>query len=513
MVRAVVVDALGSGKGTRLLTRDAIGAGPRWICGVLESHGIECRIQTAEAFLRSPQMPSELLFVSAMSMDMPAVRRISRAVQKHRDVLKVLGGPIASNPHDALVRSGFDVAVYGEGERPLEAIIGGREFKHIPGVSFWEDSSVLTNPPERPLDEASYNRYMPSIERIADYPTFFAGRVYVEVVRGCSNFKRTSLTLSDGRRCTHCTPKCMLSACPEGIPPGCGYCSVPAVYGPPKSRSVDLVEREVRGLVEMGVKRIVLSAPDFLDYRRGGSGLDPCNPPARLEAVEELLSACREASNGRARLSVENVKPCLLDEGSAALLGRYLAGTDINIGCETGDEAHSEELGRPCGPTRAVEAVRAARRHGLRPHVYFVYGLPGQTLARARRTARLIESIAGWAEKVTVYRFKPIPASAFESEPAGAASRTDPGSRLIVKAARDVNFKKKRELVGREVEAIVAEENLTRRGELICFPLLDGPVMAVKGGRELVGREVKVRVLGVLSEGLVRGEVVEVAGD
>ncbi len=50
-MKALIVDALASGKGERKATRDAIGAGPRAVTGILESRGIEASIIEAETIL------------------------------------------------------------------------------------------------------------------------------------------------------------------------------------------------------------------------------------------------------------------------------------------------------------------------------------------------------------------------------------------------------------------------------------------------------------------------------
>ena len=51
-MKPLIVDTLASGKGTRLTTRDVIGAGPRTVAGVLEKHGMEPTIVPVERYLR-----------------------------------------------------------------------------------------------------------------------------------------------------------------------------------------------------------------------------------------------------------------------------------------------------------------------------------------------------------------------------------------------------------------------------------------------------------------------------
>ena len=188
-----------------------------------------------EEFLKSrPPSAPDLLLVSGMTMDIPAIRKVSRRCRKLRwESLRIAGGPACGAPGSVL-KAGYDLAVVGEGERALERLLAGEEMHSIPGTAHVSGSGLAVNPPLPPMDQDSYNRYMPSTDRITDYATYFASRVYVEVVRGCSNFGRTRMELSDGRRCTECPQGCYTEYCREGIPPGCGFCAVPETDGPPR---------------------------------------------------------------------------------------------------------------------------------------------------------------------------------------------------------------------------------------------------------------------------------------
>jgi len=514
-MQALMVDALGSAKGTRLLTRDVVGCGPRWVCGILERAGVGCRIQLCEDFLGSKagDRTLDLLLVSAMTMDLPALRKIGRKARRIAPAcLTVVGGPVCGSPRRVLAASGFDLAVSGEGEDALGSILAGKDRNQIPGLSYRQGDRVVVNPPAHRLDEERYNQFYPSTQRIIDYPTHFASRVYVEVVRGCSNFNRTRIRLADGRSCSECGEDCRRARCPQNIPPGCGFCSVPSTFGPPKSRRTDLVGKEVEELVRLGVRRIVLSAPDFLDYWRGRDLVDPGSPRPNYAKIGDLLSTCRAAADGRARISIENVKPSLFDDEAASIVARNLPSTEVHIGCETGDEPHSSALGRPSTPLDSFRAARIARKHGLRPHAYFIHGLPGQTLDSARKTSQLMHRMEPYVEKITVYRFKPLPGSAFEGERAGPPRWEDTASNLIAEAAREINLRKKDAYVGRTMEAIGAEPNMERMGEVFCFPVAGGPMVTVRGSRKLIGGRLNVRVTKALSERLLAGEVVGVIG-
>ena len=497
--RALIVDALGAGSGRRMRSRDVIGAGPRLVASILSEHGYEADLVEFER-LRDPG-PYDHVGVSVMTGDERAARRV---FERYPDAFKFLGGPGAADPN-ALLKTGADAAVVGECERTLPELLERRG--PVKGA-YWRRGDDVEFPGPRPVTEKPGT---PRPEFIRAYPTRWAARVYVEVVRGCSNSYRTTLELPDGRKCTGCG-RCREGEgrerweCPEGIPPGCGFCSVPSLFGPSRSRPLRDIAREVRGLVREGVRRIVLSASDVLDYRRGKEPLtDPRHPPPNLDALERLL---RRVSKRAEVVFVENVKACLVDGEVAELLGEYCRGTSVSVGVETGDPRLLRAIGKPSTVKEALRAVRLLRRAGLRPHVYFVYGLPGQTTDSARATVRVMRrAVELGAEKVTVYRFRPLPASAFGDFPPGPHPKESRASKIIADAARELNTRLKRRLVGKELEVFVAEKDLRNPRNAVGWPVLGGPKVLIKGGSELLGTRCRVRVEGVISDKMVAGKV------
>ncbi len=520
--RVLIVDALSAGSGRRVTSRDAIGCGPRTIAGVLEMLDVECRIARAEDVLdgRVRLRNFAHIAVSAMTTDQTAVSRVIRRWRRRRRGNVLLGGPIASGGERVLSRLRPDAMVIGEGERTVEDLIkggfleGGCDLHTIKGIGFLHQGQPVLTEQRDLMDENTMRRYVPSVTRIVDYPAYQASKVYVEVLRGCSNFLRTTLRLPDGRQCDDCgrctSPDPVLRVrCPHDIPPGCGFCSVPATWGAPRSRNIESIVTEVEELLTLGVHRIVLEAPDFLDFRRGRyPATDPCAPAPNLRAIESLLSSIASLPafrEGRAHLSIENIKACLFTPEVAQIIARYVKDTSPNIGLESGSREHRRRVGKCGDPADVVRAVRTAREVGMRPFVYLIYGLPGEDDATVRETINLLEEIdrAG-AERIILYAFEPLPGSAFADFP--RASPRDRRGRLLREAVERINRRRKRRYVGRIVRGIAAEASLTHRGYTMVYPLGEGPIMTVAGGYT-PGTLLDVRITRVLSAGLLLGTV------
>ncbi|RDD54133.1 MAG: radical SAM protein [Candidatus Korarchaeota archaeon NZ13-K] len=507
----LILDALASGGGRRLSSLDVIGAGPRLIAGILEKFGLEYRLMRIEDFLMRGKPFRGVSLVSAMSMDEAAARRASKLLLG----VKILGGPITSDL-TVVKRLGFDLGVWGEGEVSIESLLRGGladgllpDARGIPNLVFKDGTCNEL----RHLSREEFLTFRPSVKAVMFYstiPHYKCSRIYVEVVRGCSNFNRPKL-LADEVSCERCS-SCYsgrpgVSICPQGIPPGCGYCSIPLLYGPPKSRDEEAILEEVKGLAEIGVRRIVLSGADFLEYGRdllSQYPRNPMDPEPNIEAIDSLLCGVRELSLRHGFFfEVENVKPCLVNEDVARILGKYLRGTPIHVGVETGDPEHAKIIGRPCGPDDSLRAIRLLKRYGLRPYAYFIHSLPGQSGPIVNSTVRLMRLIfREGAEKITVYRFKPLPGTSFQD----FRVKVDRNSKKMVKIAIELNRRRKRELLGEVIEAVVAPK-VGRHW--YAYPVRGGPTIRLTPAEGLrVGKIVNVLVRNVLSDRLVEGSIV-----
>ncbi len=529
IVKPLIVDALASRDGRRRTTRDAIGAGPRAVAGVLERWGSDPRVVVAEDFLATEATQDhDLLLGSGMTSDVTALRRVVGKWRKRNSGPVLLGGPVTSDPVTALRKTRADLAFVGEGEEVLDKLLGlglsegvipgSDTLRGVRGIAFWVGGEVHVNPLRPVMPRSLYDDFEPSTRVITHYPLHHAARVYVEIHRGCSNYHRARIGVY-GEACVGCE-QCTQGGpedryhCPEGIPPGCGYCSVPSLYGPPKSRSVGRIVREVRELLSLGVRRVVLSAPGFLDYGRDRLVepeplTDPRSPGPNYQMIEELLAGLLDlpsVNEGQASIMIENIKASLVTERAADILGRHLAGTPVNVGFETGSSEHHRLLGRPDTPDEAFTALRRLKAAGLKPYVYFIHGLPGQTEKTVSETVEAIgRSMDLGAERVILYRFKSLPMSAFRDEHSGPPAARNPLSQRIYEAAQEANRKSKMGLLGSRMKVVIAEPYGRDHRYHVAYPLYHGPVVLVENFEGLPGEITDVTISGVASDRMVYG--------
>ena len=527
-MKPLIVDTLASGKGTRLTTRDVIGAGPRTVAGVLEKHGLNPEIIPVEKYLKGKKTTDhDVLLVSGMTPDLSAIQRTIRKWRKNSKGSVIVGGPASSEPERVLRKTGADIAVIGEGEKTITQLLNEGAFEgdmgslgDIRGISYRIKKNITVNPMRPIQSKKVFSEYPASTETVVGYDLYKSARVYVEAVRGCSNYHRARIG-PVGKNCTFCE-QCTEGGltdrydCPEGIPPGCGYCSVPSLYGPPRSRPKELIIDEARRLMDLGVHRLVLSAPGFLDYARESLVepeplTDPRSPEPNYRELEGLLAGLTDLPQmrkGQASLMIENIKASLVTERAASILGHYLKDTPVSVGFETGSDSHSIQLGRPDTPSETLVALRRLKQSGMKPYVYFIHGLPGQTTETALETVeRINQSMKIGADRVILYRFTSLPASAFSGCPSGSPAVHDPDSKLIYDAAHSANSNSKEEMVGKKLRVVVANRYERDRRYSVAYPMLHGPVVLVEGGTHEAGSVLNVRITGVASDRMVIGVV------
>lgn len=524
--RVLIVDALSAGSGQRTSSRDSIGCGPRAVAGVFEKRGIQCTIRRVEEVLPKKGILKRFdhLAVSAMTMDQIAVQKMVKLWRQFRQKGRVLlGGPIAAEPDNILKQIRPDVLVIGEGEVTLDELLESDFLEEdvaltdIHGIAFLESKKPrITKKRALISSQELSERFRPSTARIIDYNAYQACKVYVEILRGCSNFRRTKYPLANGTLCSDCSncdseDSLKRMECPEDIPPGCGFCSVPGTWGSPRSRSADSIINEVKELLDLGVHRVILEAPGFLDYMRGTEPLtNPCHPPANLSAIEDLLgrlNSLPQVSEGTAHLAIENMKACLFTDEVAETLKKSMISSSPNIGLETGSEYHMRQIGKCGSPEDVVRAVKVAKAHDMKPFVYLIYGLPGETSETTEQSVQMMRRVSeAGAERIILYGFRSLPGSAFANYP--ESSLKDEFGQILRKEAESINLQKKEQYLEKVIRGIAAEPSRTHHGFTMVYPLEEGPLMTVPGGFS-AGTLLSVKVTSVLSSGLVAGDVVD----
>ncbi len=520
LLQICVVDALTSGNGSRRFTRDFIGAGPWTVASIITSlakNQISCHIFRAEDFLGNKDSilnNFDGLLISAMTMDIPACQKV---IQKWRQIRGkapiAIGGPICC---EGGIRARLHVELAISGELEL----------HIPEIGgFLNDCARIANKPDilpnpnqlLSQDFAEFHRDPDFITQYADYQH---ARIYVECVRGCSNYRRPKLGVKCPPNCHQCDSSGvdLSNACPQEIPPGCGYCGTHAMFGPPKSRAISSIILEIQDLISLGATRLVLGGPDLLDFQREQTIAPtpltwPTIPPdVNHQALRSLISTIAglvQVQNGNVQVFYENLKGSLCTEETLRIL-REIPNPIFSIGVETGDAAHANLLGRPDSPEECLAAIKRAKQMGFRVHAYFIHSLPGETPETVKNTLTLLQELKQLdIEKITLYQFKALPGTYFEHFHPSKQQQKEmrPWTEKIKKFAIQYNNAQKDKYVGQVLTVDIVERHKFRQGTTIGRLPSGGPAVEVENSVQFLGQRKKIIIIGVVSDRLLKGKM------
>jgi Radical SAM superfamily len=562
-MKILILDCLTTGDGNRKFSRDFIGAGPRYIAGFIEEisqQKFTTKIIRWENFLEQPKQllkKFRILCISAMTMDYGAVQIALNEWKKvHPDPsqrFSIIGGPITSDPKITR-KIDIDVAITGEAENSLFALFSENSsklemiynnnlkskknqaklqlwkynlIKNIPNVSFLDkETEQIIN-----TDHNTSNNWFKNTsgypKKIKQYDDYKFARIFVECLRGCSNYRRTSIELNNHIECENETCHICRDSdfstrfdnCPSNVPAGCGFCSTISTFGSPKSRKIENVIKEITELIKIGVTRIVLGGPGFLDFHRNSSESNPLINPTYpepnyqklLTLIDQLLEI-PEIKNKQVQIFIENIKAGLCTERALQIISK-IPNAIFSIGCETGSTEFSDMLGRPCSPIDTLTAVKKALALKIRIHVYFIHSLPADNEIYAKETLDLIKQFTELGiDKITLYKFRELPGSPFykiHSKFKRFSKKTNQFYSKIKKLVIGFNRSQKNQLIGRQLKIILVEVNKLNNQDSIGWILEGGPKVSVKNSSQFLGQMRNVRITRVISDKLLEGFIID----
>jgi B12-binding domain/radical SAM domain protein len=315
---------------------------------------------------------------------LPRVREIVTAGRPPDDpspVLWIAGGPHPTADPEGTLRIGFDAVVLGEGEATLpdllKTIAAGGDLAGVRGLAIPGSSGRTRFTGRRP--PVDLDAYPP-------FPLRRRRAGPIEITRGC--------------------------------PFACGYCQTSHLLGTlPRHRSVETIARYAAAMRQKSVCDLRVISPNAFSY---GS---PDGRTLNLPALESLLAALREALRADGRLFFgtfpSEVRPEHVNQSTLELLRRFASNDHLIIGAQTGSDRLLERCRRGHAVTDVFSAVSRTLAAGLKPHVDFIFGLPGETDEDLNSTIRVIRELAAVGALIHAHAFMPLPQTLFAGRQPG----------------------------------------------------------------------------------------------
>lgn len=288
----------------------------------------------------------------------------------------------------------------------------------------------------------------------------------------------------------------------EGCDNRCTYCLIPSIRGRLRSRAMDDLLVEARGLGSLGLKELTLIAQDLLAY-----GMD--RGDAELTGLLEQLLAGTDIP----WLRLLYLHPARLNEEFLRFIAdrpRILPYLDIPV--QHVSDRILKRMNRPYGRRRLDELVAAVRQHlpGAAIRTTLMVGFPGETEAEVEEMAAFLRD----------HRFDHVGVFAYANED-GCAARGFDGQvaeeakeerrARIMELQAGISREKLEVMVGRVEQVLV--EGVSRETDLLLegrtrwqAPEIDGCVY-ITAGETRPGALVDVRITEAHQYDLV-GELV-----
>ncbi len=244
----------------------------------------------------------------------------------------------------------LDVVVKGEGEESclalVRALIKAKEENQppklgpIPGLVF---RKRLEDPeaPARELEETGAAPVLEDLDTLPHPARYFA-YAHLAMSRGC--------------------------------PGSCTFCGSPKFWGNRQVRfhSVDWFFTEIRMLFQKGVNHFFISDDTFTMDR------------------ERVLQLCKRIVEKKLPITWNAISRVDHVDEELFYWMRRAGCIQISFGVESGSKEIKKILGKPVANDRAVKAFDLARRFGIMPRAYFIYGAPGETEATIQESIDLM---------------------------------------------------------------------------------------------------------------------------
>ena len=193
----------------------------------------------------------------------------------------------------------------------------------------------------------------------------------------------------------------------DGCNQFCSYCIIPFARGRIRSRAKSEILQEVAGLVEKGIREVVLTGIHVSSY-----GLDiGAEGPVRFEPVragEALLDLFGElnALQGLERIRLSSLEPRIMTERFIrGISGMKKICPHFHLSLQSGCDETLRRMNRHYTTAQYAESVRLLRQYYDRPAITtdVIVGFPGETDEEFETTCAFLEQIGFY--EIHVFRY------------------------------------------------------------------------------------------------------------
>ncbi|MFA5318146.1 MAG: radical SAM protein [Patescibacteria group bacterium] len=325
--------------------------------------------------------------ISVMTMQIAKAIETSKLIKEINPKCKIIWG--GAHPTFFVEQTAkfplVDAVCYGEGERVMQEIAGGKDWSEIKGIAYREGENIKINPPLELHDPAGM-------------PLFNWDLVPAEILDSL-----------------HLVPSLTSRGCPHR----CTFCINAILKNRWRPRTAEQILRDLE---------IIKSNPHFSS--QGGSASGGKDKKLRFwdENFFVDINRAKEVINGMLERNLQipwetTVRADYLKEGRVddEFLGKlrksgcYL----LSFGAESGSPRILAKIKKDITPEDVINSAKMCLRHDIIPQYSFIIGLPGEKKEDMMLTLKLIDKLVKLSDKVQILgpqAFRPYPGSELYQE-------------------------------------------------------------------------------------------------
>ena len=243
----------------------------------------------------------------------------------------------------------------------------------------------------------------------------------------------------------------------------CGYCIIPQLRGPYKSRKIENIVKEAKELAEKGVNEIVLIAQDTTSY-----GKDIYKKPSLKELLTELNKI-----EDLSWIRIMYAYPSMLDdELLKAINGLEKVVKYIDIPLQHVSKNVLDLMDRPVMDNR--ELINKIRKYipNAAIRTTFIVGYPGETEEDFEELCDFVKEMK--LDKVGVFEFsKEKNTKAYSLKPQVPAKIKKQRHKKLMEIQQNVSKEINEKLIGQNIDCII--EAISETGEVVGRTYKDAP--------------------------------------
>ncbi len=345
--------------------------GPLYLAAAAERAGHDVEIlRVSEGHTRLDLRSFEAVGYSVSASATYGLIREARRRSMHSPGALLMAGGVHANfyPREVLAELDVDVVAVGDSEATIVMLLeraASRSFQAIPGIWYHDGDAIVENAPLPVLKNRTIDHLpLPARHLLPSEDLIMTDRLAGTDVR---------------------MAHVMFS---RGCPYRCRFCAVADTAM--QYRSGASARAELEHLIER--------------YDIGGFAVVDDNFIIRRRDVLDICSSIEDLALRWSALSrVNTLRPELLH----AL--RRSGCIELKLGMESGSARILKAMNKNIRPEQIRAAVYDARAADIGVKLFLVHGFPGEDLASSRETLTLLQELAPCVERVSLFRFVPLP--------------------------------------------------------------------------------------------------------